>query len=169
MLAHSVNEVDRALADMPLPSFNYVFSDTSGGIGYRVVGLVPKEEGSIPFGYRKEALKDMQAWKFLTPEEMPHLLNPSRGFVVTANNRPWPADGGVNGGRSFEQGLRAFRIEELLTKNHEHRMETLAAIQCDSQALEARFLLPRLLAFLAARPGLMKDWGPRETQALDSS
>ena len=49
MLAHSVAEVDRLLTNMPLPSFNYVFSDTSGAIGFRVVGLVPKEESKLPF------------------------------------------------------------------------------------------------------------------------
>ena len=167
MVAHSVAEVDRILAHTPLPSFNYVFSDTSGVIGYRVVGLIPKEEHPIPFGFRKQSYKDLNHWPFLQPEEMPHVLNPPRGFVVTANNRQWPEGSRFHIGRAYHQGFRAFRLEELLARTHEHRMETIAAAQCDSQALEARFLLPRLLTMLSARPALTANWDTRKTQALE--
>jgi acyl-homoserine lactone acylase PvdQ len=77
------------------------------------------------------------------------VLHPARGWVATANNRQWPGDSRHHGGRVHDSGFRAFRIEELLGKSAEHSVSSFARIQCDVQAVDARFLLPELLGVLA--------------------
>jgi acyl-homoserine lactone acylase PvdQ len=80
---------------------------------------------------------------------MPHLRDPARGWVATANNRHWPASHVFHGGRAYADGFRAFRIEELLARRSRHDLESQRLAQCDVQAVDARFLLPRLLPLVA--------------------
>lgn len=147
--ARSVERMDLLLAKFPLPTFNYVFSDVNGGIGYRAIGLIPRETSPTPFGVRAGTMATVRDYSFLTAEEAPHLLNPGRGFIVTANNRTYPAKAARYSGRSFSHSFRSKRIEELVANTHAHDLESLRRIQCDVQIGDGRYLVPRLLAAYA--------------------
>ncbi|MGK5088449.1 penicillin acylase family protein [Bdellovibrionota bacterium FG-2] len=154
-LAQSASGVDRALAKVGVPTWNFVFADTQGTVGYRSVGRVFKLEESPFFGVPRERLMKVEQKgenagqnAVLSALEMPHVFNPKRGYIVTANNRQWPAQASLNPGRGPCLGFRAFRIEELLTKTARHTLETQREIQCDVQAVDARFLAPMLLRVL---------------------
>lgn len=149
MGSKSAAEADRAFSHIGVPSWNFVFADTQGKIGYRSVGRVPRRESPRPFGMREQRYAEFaqrfKSEKMLSTDEMPHLFNPKRGWIATANNRQWPPEAQFAPGRAHRQGFRQFRIEELLTKTKAHDFETLKATQCDVQSVEARFLLPELL------------------------
>jgi penicillin amidase len=98
-----------------------------------------------PFGVPLARLKDLENWPLFTVQEMPHVLNPARGFVASANNRQWPPEAAYHGGRAHTPGFRAFRIEELLGQTKKHDLESIRATQCDVQSVDARFILPPLL------------------------
>lgn len=146
--SRSVKEADEALAAVELPSWNYVFADTAGGIGYRAQGKIFRRTEPPVFGVPKVKELPRPGRELFTTDEMPHVLNPARGYVVTGNNRQWPVESAFHGGRAYRQGLRAFRIEERLLKTPKHDLATLQEIQCDTQAVDARFLVPRLLKWV---------------------
>jgi penicillin amidase len=143
-----VAEMDRHLSRMGLPSWNYVFADTKGGIGYRVVGRLPRrsprERGTM------EVLDALQLGPMpvLSADEAPHVLNPARGWVATANQLQWGSDGLNPVGTIHTESFRGFRIEELLKQGLAggHDVDSFQRIQCDAQSVDARFLLPVLLA-----------------------
>jgi len=149
--ARSVERMDILLSQFPLPAFNYVFSDINGGIGYRVIGLIPRETSPTPFGIRTGTMASVRNYSFLSTEEAPHLLNPGRGLIVTANNRTYPAKAARYTGRSFSHSFRAKRIEELLGATHAHDLESIRRVQCDVQLGDGRYLVPRLLAAYTAK------------------
>lgn len=149
MYTRNINEIDKTLSQIGVPSWNFVFADDQGGIGFRAVGRVAKFEKNLPYEIPSRSLKDLESLSSfsqpLTPDEMPHYLNPKRGFIVTANNAQTPQNSRINYGEAQITSFRAFRIEELLDQKTKHDLDSLQRIQCDVQAIDARFILPELL------------------------
>ena len=147
--ARDAREADQALAHFGVPSWTFVFADVSGHVGYRAVGRVPGNEREVPFGIPRLSLARLRGLpsftRVLDADTMPHVLDPERGFVATANNRQWPSTAPWRIGRAHSEGMRAFRIEELLQATPKHDLDSIRRAQCDVQAVDARFLLPGLL------------------------
>lgn len=168
MNVRSAAEMDQTLAKVKIPAWNFVFADQKGGIGYRTVGLTPaRDRSSAQYGV--ERVSELPNWKYLSVDEMPHVLNPARGYVVTANNRHWPSNSAVSSGRATIRGFRAFRIEELLTAIPKHDFASFARIQCDDEAVDARFLLPKLIRAVEERERDARSSGQRILQKWDRS
>ena len=148
MKVKSVAEADSKLSHVGLPSWNFVFADTSGSIGYRAVGKIPKRTRIPHFGAGARDLSELRGQGYLSPQEMPHVTNPARGFIATANNRQWPPEAAFHAGRAHSPAFRGYRIEELLKATPKHDLESLQHAQCDIQAVDARFILPGLLRLL---------------------
>jgi penicillin amidase len=156
--AKSSAELDATLAGIGIPSWNFVFADTKGVIGHRVVGRAFRHMGPQTFGLRPGTVEQIAAPDFLSPEEMPHVLNPKRGWIASANNRHWPMDSALHGGRGYSQGFRALRLQELLMETPKHDRENFTRIQCDDQAVDARFLAPQLSTVLVGADEAQKAW-----------
>lgn len=169
MKVKSVKEADHQLGRAGVPSWNFVFADVNGGIGYRTVGRTPRlpkirAKAQVPHPVSQEVSSEAQGIQDsftdlelkeafgnpLSADEMPHLLRPKRNFVVTANNKQWPDDSIWNGGKAQLAGFRGFRIEELIQDRPKHNLESIRKIQCDIQAVDARFLLPHLMKWMEA-------------------
>jgi penicillin amidase len=106
--------------------------------------------------------------------EMPQLINPPRGFIVNANNDPTgnsrdnnvlnvlrPGGGirYIGSGYGFDLGIRAGRIEQLLTsflaRGQKLGVQDLQRIQSDVVMGDASFFVPFIVRALgnALRPG----------------
>lgn len=87
MRARNCHEFHEALRDWVAPLQNIVYADTEGNIAYSHPGRVPiraKGDGTVPVPGWTGAYE----WTGYIPfEELPHVVNPARGFIVTANNR----------------------------------------------------------------------------------
>ena len=142
--ANTVDDMNEMLKQIGLPAWNFVFADTKGDIGYRVVGQIFRQLIKDPYGISNATLEEFQKVDFLDPMERPSVLRPKRNYVYTANNRHWPADAKFHGGRGYSYSFRGFRIDELL-KNNKHDVTSFKNIQCDRQAVDARFFVPKLL------------------------
>lgn len=184
-------DFNRAMEDLDIGSQNFLYSDINGNIGYFMSGEVPLREdlqaGTI-VGMSPMFIRNGQGgnewlpatsvdptrtlpYEILPRAEMPHVLNPARGFIVTANNDPVghmldndafnqhrPNGGILYFGAFFSDGVRATRITELLAQkvaNGRIDTEDLKAIQADTVMLDARVFTPWILqAFANARlPG----------------
>ncbi len=153
--AQTVEEMDQYLQKVGVPAWNFVFADKKGDIGYRVVGEIFREDHKDEFGISYESLVEFKGKKLLHPLERPHVLKPKRGYVYTANNRHWPSDSRYFGGRGYTQSFRGYRIDELLDRE-EHDVGTFKNIQCDRQAVDARFFIPLLLNHVVSPE--LKGW-----------
>lgn len=154
MSSKTVQDVGLAFRQVGMPSFNFVFADSQGGIGYQLVGRVfGKQEAPAP-GIAQRTLKQLMDIPVLSPEDRPAVMNPKRGFIATANNRHWPKDAFFHGGRGYSRPFRAHRIEELLMATPKHDVESFRKIQCDYQAQDARYLVSFIEKSLS-KPGVM--------------
>ncbi len=144
--AVNVEGLDELLQKIGLPSWNFVFADTKGDIGFRVIGNIYREEGTSTFGMRRLSYQEFSSTEILSPAERPHVMKPGRGYVYSANNRHWPADGELSGGRGYSHSFRGNRIDELLQPKQD--VETFKAIQCDHQAVDAKYFVPKLLGVM---------------------
>ena len=71
---------------------NVIMADNSGNIGYQLVAPVPVRKDKTPFlGLRvldgRTTAYDWDGSKTVPLKDLARSLNPSKGFVVTANNK----------------------------------------------------------------------------------
>ncbi len=144
----TVTAFDRTAQAMQIPSWHYVFADTKGSIGYRMVGRLPRYLKDTPGRIPTENFAHEE---ILAPEDLPRLINPERGFIVSANNPPWPANYPLKSGWTHEPSFRAYRIEELLQTKPRWALHDATAIACDKQMIDSRFLIPLLKPWARGR------------------
>ncbi len=158
--ATSLDAFLSALEPAMLLGFGIMAADASE-IGFRVAAKVPDRGGPGDRGAAWRLLdgSDPKTWwsgSHLPLDRMPHARNPSRGFLLTANNDHFgfTADGRLDDdpwyyGALFAPGYRAHRIEsELarLTARGGVTPEDMEALQIDVHSTLADELLPALEA-----------------------
>jgi penicillin amidase len=168
--AHSCAELREATRPWMVPTFNLVFAERAGHIGFHSAGRIPVR-WVAERGYRP-GWDPRHQWDGLIPfESMPHLEDPQRGFVVTANNRvaaddyPYPLSG------VWAMGHRARRCRERIEAQPGMAWRDCQALQWDSWSGRSAAGVPPLLKALAGDPdervqkasGLLKAWDYRST------
>ena len=142
----NVDEMNNVLKRVGLPAWNFVFADTKGDIDYRAIGKAYRHKDFIPFGVSEMKSNDVDKNEMLDPDERPHVLRPARHYIYTANNRHWPKDAKFYGGRGYSYAFRGFRIDELLQGQQD--VNSTKFVQCDRQAVDARFFVEKILRFI---------------------
>lgn len=131
-----------------VPTFNVVFADTEGQISFQSVGRIPirkQEERGYRPGWDKE-----HRWAGVIPfEAMPHLADPPRGFVVTANNRLAPDDFPYLLAGRWSMGYRARRIRSVIEPKGVMTSDDCRSLQLDTYSGRAARCVPRLIEILA--------------------
>ena len=128
------------------PAQNTVYADASGNIGYVMAARVPirkKSHGEVPV----PGDMDDYEWSGYVPfEQLPQVLNPESGMIVTANARvagpnykPYLTD-------RWEEPYRTARITELLDGKANLRPEDMLRIQNDTYCYPYFFLAEQLMA-----------------------
>jgi penicillin amidase len=79
---------------------------------------------------------------------MPHLADPERGWIATANNRPAPPDFPYPLSGTWSSGYRAVRIRQMIEAGGAFTKDDFIAMQQDALSLRAVHCLPALLAVL---------------------
>ena len=135
-----------------MPSENMVWVDRKGTIGWQAAGIQPLRKNwsgllPVPGDGRYE-------WDgYLPIAELPHEVNPSRGFIATANHylssTTFPAHAQHY---VWTDPYRAARITELLGSGRLFSVAEMANVQNDDLSLPARALVP-LLRDLAMASG----------------
>jgi penicillin G amidase len=96
------------------PSQNFVFADVSGNIGLVIPGQIPirKDNHTGLYPVPGDGYTD---WLGIIPfDQRPRFLNPTRGFVATANQKPLPSNYRYILGYRWEDTYRARRITDLI-------------------------------------------------------
>ena len=129
--ADNWNDFVDSIRHITAPGLNIVYADTVGNIGYYNSGKVPirdKATASVPqLGWTGE-----HDWVGFVPfEEMPHALNPEKGYVVTANHKIEPDDYPHFLGDIYMNGYRANRLEHMLQRKEKLDPKDFTAMQMD--------------------------------------
>ncbi len=128
------------------PAQNFVYADREGNIGYQLGGAIPRRtysSGLLPVpGYRKRF-----RWEgYLPYSQLPWLLNPEWGFIVTANNKITDK---FYLSEIWEPPFRARRIiQMILQQKTGFEVSQMIQMQMDDENLLARELLPDWLIAL---------------------
>jgi penicillin amidase len=191
-LARNIEEFKRALRFFDVGSQNFMYADVDGNIAHFVSGEAPLREdlqagkvaGLSPLFIRNgqggnEWLEATTVdpnrslpYEILPMDEMPRIVNPPRGFIVSANNDPTgalqdndalnqlrPGGGIFYLGGTYTEGIRAKRADQLIEERIRQRgrltTQDLKDVQADTVMLDARFFTPRILAAFdnAGKPG----------------
>jgi penicillin G amidase len=139
-----------ALAGWRLPIFNLVYADVDGHIGWQATGSVPiRGEGDLSRGYRP-ANDPAHAWSGFIPfDDLPRMVDPARGWVGTANNRPVDVEEQtVPLYGWWAPGHRAVRLRQILDDGQTLSADDMRAMHADTTNLRAAEVLPRLPALL---------------------
>jgi penicillin amidase len=131
--ARSAAEFVEALRLFRDPHQNVVFADTAGAFGYWMAGRVPLRAGGRPPLLPVPGWTDEHEWIGDLPfDQHPHVLDPARGYVVTANNRQTadPVADLITDG-TWALPYRAARITELIEASATHDAASMRAIQLD--------------------------------------
>jgi penicillin G amidase len=153
-----------AAAQFEVPAQNLVYADVAGNIGYQAPGRVPVRKG-YDGRWPVPGWDSRYAWASYVPfQQMPHVLNPSDGFVVTANQAVSAAERPFLT-QDWAYGYRAQRIRELLSARPRITAADLAGIQQDTRNEMAPTLVPVLLAmdlsgqaFTGEAQKLLRGW-----------
>ena len=162
--AQNWQDFDAALADWSAPSQVFAYADRDN-IAYRLAGAVPirrSGNGLVPVpGWSSD-----YEWDGLIPDnELPRLLNPSSGFIATANNKLTGDDYPYVLTFETMPGWRARRIEEMLVRKDAHSLRDMEQMQLDQTSLYAQALTPLLTSHLSEDPyvrvavNMLQDWG----------
>jgi penicillin amidase len=119
-----------------------VYADVDGHIGYAAGGAMPvrpRANGLLPVS----GAGDDDWTGFLPAGDLPRVLDPDTGFIVTANNRVIPAEP-YPYGLTWGEPWRASRIIERIAEKPRLSPDDVATIQADRVSLLARALLPYL-------------------------
>src|SRR5215204_1672970 len=111
---HSGPELVDLLRTVTMPVSNLVWADRHGSIGYKMMGQIPKRDGDCP-DLPKPGWTGEFEWDGWIPyDELPELVDPEQGFIVTANNRVVDDSYPHHITSDWLDGYRAARIEQLL-------------------------------------------------------
>jgi penicillin amidase len=155
-----------AAARFEVPAQNLVYADVDGNIGYQAPGTVPVRAAGDG-RWLSPGWKSTNDWDGVLPfEQLPHVLNPPGGVIVTANQAVV--------GPQYEQllttdwgfGYRSGRIRQLLDRAIAAGpigIPTMEQLLFDNQNQFAPVLIPALLAVpadgeVAAARDLLRGW-----------
>lgn len=165
--ARGYDDFVEALPYLTAPGQNFAYADVEGNIAVWHNGRFPvRWEGQGAFtADGSDPLHDWQDW--IPHAHKPHVRNPARGFVSSANQRPadptypyWLAD-------VYSSPTRARRINERLAEMKDITPEDFRNLQLDTKHLRAEAVLSVLLAYIdrqslspdqAAVYRTLRDW-----------
>ncbi len=184
--ARDLADFQRGLRYFDFGSQNFAYSDTSGNIAYFTSGAMPIREdlqnldapdGGVPPFFVRDGThvlhhewlpvehpqpNQIVPYEVLPAAEMPHVVNPAEGFIVSANNDPVgttldndPLDQLRPGGGlyylspGYASGFRAGRIrrlfEEALAGGAKLTTDRIRSFQANNQLLDAQVLVPYIV------------------------
>ena len=150
--AGDIDEFEHAIEGWPGTTFNFVFADVQNRVGYRMAGRVPRRAvgaGLLPVS----GATSPGPAESLRPDELPRLIDPPSGVVVSANQAPGVE---LEMGEEWCEPRRAERIVGLLASREQHHVASFQAIQVDRYSAH----LVRLRDLLVSRGAVVEPEGP---------
>ncbi|TDE94316.1 penicillin acylase family protein [Occultella glacieicola] len=173
--AVDADDVAAAAALFDSPSQSFVFATADGQIGYQAAGAMPIRAdvpgAVVPSDGRWPRLGWDPAYDWqglVAPEQMPSVVDPAEGFIVTANQAVTSPGNTPDLATDVDRGYRAQRIRDLITEQiaagEPFTAADMTRIQLDEVNPYAQMLVPVLQRirvpndFVAEAVDLFDDW-----------
>ena len=153
--AGSVDAFVQAAARWVAPMQNMAVADDAGHIALVSPGRVPirKPDNDLSGLAPAPGWDARYDWDgFLSPEVLPQVRDPSRGFIANANQKITPPDYPHFINHYWALPYRHQRIEQMIEAQPTHGLADLRRMQGDVKSLAVTRLLPRLLQAKSAHP-----------------
>ena len=165
--ASNFEEFRNASKLFDVPAQNLLYADKDGNIAYQSPGKLPvranAHKGDTPqIGWLSE-----NDWQGYVPfEELPYTVNPSSGYIITANqsvhpDQPWP--------NYYARGYRAEAIERVINQYIVEKIsvDDMEAMQINNYDYSAAYILPYVFNNVyidSTVLNLMKEWAISDSQ-----
>jgi penicillin amidase len=147
--AKSVDDIEKAAAFFKCPGQNWVYADDQGNIGYWAAVAIPIRDGfsgAVPV----PGWDGKHEWKGYVPTgQQPHLRNPDRGWIATANNKHVGDDYPYPISHYYTMPDRFVRIQQMITAKQKFDTQDFATMQADFYVLLAKEWVPMMSASLS--------------------
>ena len=164
--AKSVDDIEKAVADFKCPGQNWVYADDNGNIGYWAAVAIPIRDGfsgAVPV----PGWDGKHEWKGYVPTgQQPHLRNPIRGWIATANNKHVGDDYPYPISHYYAMPDRFVRIKEMITAKQKFDTQDFAKMQADFYVVLAKEWVPMMLASLSVSGTQFSENGKKAKAAL---
>jgi len=128
--AKHISEFETAVHKIDILGLNMMYADKDDNIAWWATGYIPKRNPELNSKVYLDGATDTIPHENYPLENNPKLINPERGYIITANNSPGLFDS-VSIPGYYAPGLRARRIEDLLLKKDKWSIEEFKEIQLD--------------------------------------
>ncbi|MBI3360237.1 MAG: penicillin acylase family protein, partial [Chloroflexi bacterium] len=162
--AENYDQFVEAVRDFQVPAQNFAYADTAGNIAIWSAGKYPIRKSGDGRTVADGATGERDWVGFVPLEAVPHAINPERGYLLSANQRPAPANYPYALGWQWDPSYRARRIEQTLSAGHALTVADMQALQFDSKDTLAESLLPVMLPVIA--PDVARSYGGPSSSAL---
>lgn len=155
--AQNWEEFKTALSHATAPGLNVSWVDSSGNIGWHVMGKIPIRPQGVSGAFALAADSGDNEYEGYIPfEENPHDFNPPSGVILSTNFYPpyeskYPLEG------YWQPSERNLRLTELLSSKQKWTLEELMVVQTDTKVLSAKAFLPILVKVIEKRTDLMSS------------
>lgn len=162
--AKDYNDYLEAIKYLHTPGQNFVFASKTGEIAIW-------NQGEFPAKWYRQGDFFMPGndtsyfWQYMVPQEQnPHLINPERGFVSSANQLPTDTSYPYYLGGTYPP-YRGLEINRKLSSMDQITPEDMMALQTDNYNIFGELAVPVLLKYI--QPEKLDDRGKRYLQILD--
>lgn len=147
--ANNWETFNSALEDFDYPPQNFAYQDRSGNIGMLCAGKMPLK----PKGYQGGVLQydSFPQYKYIPFESLPRILNPSEGYLFSANQEPI-RDGNYYNYRWSRNIYRAKRLQHTLSAKSQFSLAEIGDLQKDITDHSVIELQELLTLFLGEHP-----------------
>ncbi|MGM0561907.1 MAG: penicillin acylase family protein [Pseudomonadota bacterium] len=153
--ATTPEEFRAALESFALSPQNMLVADRAGNIGHIMATFQPVRKVFPPPDLVLDPANPDSLWQGLQrTSDLPFILNPEKGFLASANNRP--TDAGPEMGYFFSPDERVRRLRQYVGERRDITLDDLAELQRDTRSLGAETLSKRLLKAIRS-DGLFED------------
>jgi penicillin amidase len=140
----TVAELREVMRDWVDPVNNFVSADVDGTIAYQTVGTIPQRSAANAWGPVPGWTGEHEWGEPLPYDELPSVVNPERGAIVTANQRIVSEAYPHHLSDGYSRPDRAARIWARLDELSEGTVDDMAAIHRDVVSLRAPVWVDRL-------------------------
>src|SRR5262249_31362041 len=137
-------ELVELLGSVTMPVSNLVWADRHGSIGYKMMGRIPLRKGDCPDLPKPGWTGEFEWVGWIPYEELPELVDPNEGFIVTANNRVTDDSYPHHITSDWLDGYRAARIEQLIRETDQHDLDSFRRMQGDLHSIPGDEVVHRL-------------------------
>ncbi|MGP0076116.1 MAG: penicillin acylase family protein [Bryobacteraceae bacterium] len=139
-------EFTAALATYPGPAQNFVYADVEGNIGYQAAGMLPIRknfDGDVP----ADGASGDNEWEGYIPfDQLPASYNPPRGWIVTANQNPFPENYPYRVSGEFGAPYRSRQIRDRLLAHAGWKPQEMLGVEKDVYSAFSSFLARQMVA-----------------------